>query len=255
MKTIKTILTVLVAAGFMACNQNTASQKPKEEQKSRVMILCDASGSVTTTSSGSDLSGRLNKLKYYVKKIPKWYPIGSEFFFYPVSDNLLSDKLGEVVSYNIKRRSQLNPEKHKVDSLTNNICTEINVLSANTHNSCILLSVKRAINKLNELPLDSMFRNELIIISDMIESCEIKMSTVNTAQLNMAITQFEAANPNINATNLNLKVTVIINSPGMGEQFELIRDVWHYWFSKIGVVDIVFYTEEPNIPENKLLNK
>ncbi|MBK7391142.1 MAG: hypothetical protein IPI23_19355 [Bacteroidetes bacterium] len=88
--------------------------------------------------------------------------------------------------------------------------------------------------RIKELKIDNdnkKINYELIIISDMLESCRfsdslyINMSAYNSEKLNMAITEFEKANSKIDLTDLNLKVRLIINSPGMGNLLLNLRVV------------------------------
>lgn len=262
-KTLSSIILLLFACIQWQCSESDA--KPPIEEKSRVIVLCDVSNSTTLLHSKDNAVGQLSNLKKYVGMIPKWelYPLGSDFFYYPVSDNLISEQLGTKVAYNIIRRSQLNPERERVDSLTTAINQEIDSLARNMKNSCILLSIKRAINRFNELARDNPgknYSNELIIVSDMLECCrlsdtsEINMSVVSTARLNAAINTFQKDNPALDVKNLNLKVRVLINSPWMGSRFTTIQRSWEEWFSKLGVEkeNLIVYTGEPDIKINPL---
>lgn len=257
-KTIIRVICLIISTVIIGCNKT----KKNEERKSLVVVLCDASNSTTLINSEKSSIGRLEKLKYYVKKIPKWYPFRSELYFYPISDNILSENIGGVVSYNVLKTSQLLNEKTRVDSLTTVISSEMDELATKTKNSCILLSIQRAITVLNEKNNDD-FDNELIIISDMLECCkgaensDINLNVFDTNKLNEQIELFRKNNTSMNVESLNLKITVIINSPGMSSRYEKIREIWEKWFIKIGVKKdkISFNTSEPDTEENHLLNK
>lgn len=236
-------------------------------EKHRVIVVCDASNSTTLyfSKTRKKINGGLEKLKYYTKIIPKWYPFESEIYFYPVSDNVLSKQLG-MVSYKIKKTNQLIPEKERVEKLTDVINDRIDTLATTTSNSCILFSIKRAIIRMQEIKRDNpneAFTNELIIISDMLECCHISdthtvnMSAFNSSQLNSSIKEFEKVNSRIDIENLDLKVRVIINSPGMHDLFSNIKSTWENWFYKIGIKkeNLIINTDEPEIKENPLLNR
>lgn len=241
----------------------------KGQKKARVIVVCDASNSTTLLSSNSDKKGRLDKLKYYVNKIPKWevYPFGSEIYYYPVSGNMISEPLGRCkICYNITRRSELESEKERVETLTNNVSQEIDVLARNTPNSCILLSICRSINRFYELKRDNPgedCQNELVIISDMEENCKLSattnicMTSNDTKKLSDAIGKFEKVDLKLAVSDLNLKVRVIVNTPWIGKDYDLIRAAWENWFYKIGVrkENLFIYTDEPGIHENPLLIK
>lgn len=248
-----------------ACGQEPDGDRVPDK-KARVIVLCDASNSTTLLHAESNMEGRLEKLKTYVKRVPKWYSFESQVLYYPVSDNLVSEQLGPTVCYDIRMRSQLEPEKEKADSFENKINNGIDSMARNRPSSCILLSIKRAINRFNELARGETspgYSNELVIISDMLESCrvsdtaEIRMSVLNTARLNAAIQQFGQENPVADISRLHLTVKVIINSPWMGSRFAAIQQSWENWFYKLGIQkeNLFFYTDDPNTPENPLLRK
>ena len=233
-----------------------------EKRKKLVIVLCDVSASTTQYHLKNASDGRLGKLKYYVEKIPRWeiYPLESQIHYYPVSNNLLSPPVGEV-AYNIKLKSQLNKEIKKVDSTLAVIQSQLDILALkNMQSSCIQLSIKRVIRRFWEL-VDDTYDNELIIVSDMLECCGgVKMdgSNLNNAKaLQGAIARFETSNTDVDATSLNLNIKVIINTPEMGENYELVEAGWRRWFSKIGVEssNVVFYTDDPKIPGNPYLDK
>jgi hypothetical protein len=79
----------------------------------------------------------------------------------------------------------------------------------------------------------------------------------NTKALQVAIARFETSNTDVDATSLNLNIKVIINTPEMGENYELVEAGWRRWFSKIGIEssNVVFYTDDPKIPDNPYLDK
>lgn len=258
-------LFVTVLAGFLySCNDGNGTGPQPEQKKTRAIVLCDASNSTTLLATTTELQGTLPKLKDYIKKIPKWYALKSEVFYYPVSDNLISNQLGSKVSYNIETRSQLEPEIERIDSITNGVVREVDIIASQTKNSCILQSIGRCIKRFEELVKDrpgEEFTNELIIISDMLESCklsdtaDIRMTVLNSSRLTAAIEKFAKENTTLNVSNLDLTVRVIINTPWMGSRFEPIRKCWETWFEKIGVQKdkLFFYTGQPDIQDNPLL--
>lgn len=263
---IKIFITSIYFLIFGCSGCRNTHQSPEKQEKVRVVVLCDASNSIIQLQSGDKKTGRLNKLKDYVKRIPKWYPFESVIYYYPVSNNLLSQTLISKISYNIKKTSQIEDEKQRVDDLTNELTLEIDSLAIKTNNSCILISIQRAINFLHELKLaDKINENkyELIIISDMLECCmntettDINFNVRSLKKLNDEITSFDNENPTIDVSDLALKIKVLVNSPGMDDRFEAIKETWEKWFFKIGVKkdDLNFYTGEPEIEENKLLSR
>ena len=242
----------------------TICQAQPNKKKTRVIVLCDVSNSVTLNKSQSGKPGNLNRLKEYVKDIPDWncFQLGSEIHFYPITNNLLSAPFIAPVIYNIPLKGKLLSEKKRVNSLKEVICLTIDSLAKSDPSSCVLLSVKRAVIRFNELSRNNQDKlsNELIIISDMLENSKmdkvrINMNVIDADQLKAAIKTFEKQNPKLDATNLNLKVTVLINSPGMDLSYKSIEECWQKWFLSIGIKsdNLFFYTGKPDIQKHYFL--
>ncbi|KAA2239854.1 hypothetical protein F0L74_27085 [Chitinophaga agrisoli] len=237
MITVKQALYILLAVPFI---QGCYITTPKK----RVIILSDVSNSVLLTGSPNKESGKLIKLKEYVKEIPGYFPPGSELFYYPVSNNLVSPQLGEEIALRAQRRSELTAQRNRIDTETTKICVAIDDLAQRDPSSCILLSVKRAIERFNELGKNQTgeYSNELVIISDMIECCKvpasgkINMSVTDPAQLRNALSLFDKVNiGELDASNLGLRVTVLVNSPWAGVLYSDIKDAWRKKFIDIGI--------------------
>jgi len=248
-------------SGYREGIANTLADRTAE-RKVKVIVLCDASNSVTRESD--NLHKVLRNIKIYVKELARHYPFQSEIFCYPISDNLVSKQMGEAISYDIRTTAQLESEKKKVEGLLNQLDDRMDSLAKRTANSCILLSIKRAISRLHEFgnAPGGEYANELVIISDMIECCKVsdakavEMSVLNTSKLSEALKNFETTNTGLNLKDLDLTVRIFVNSPWMGDKFERIRKCWETWFYKMGLrpENLFIYTDDPHLKENRYLH-
>ncbi len=225
----------------------------KEEIKDKydVVVLCDVSNSTV-----SQRSKGLANLKTAIRKIPKYYPIRTNFHYYPVSKNSISRRLADkVLVYDIDKSKQKSKQLRIMNQNMDRIDAELDSLVKITKNSCILTSVKRALDEFDELQQtyaadendsDYHHKYELIIISDMIECCKdsenatINFNVNDIPQLKKAIAAFESKNDQLNVGALDLKVWVFINSPGVDGFYKDIEQAWKKWFQKIGVANVVF---------------
>jgi hypothetical protein len=239
MKRVKYLLAVSIISIFIfSCG-------PQEQvRKKMVFVLCDVSNSTTAMNTGQPKLGMLDSLKSYVRRIPACYPHDTKIIFYPISANSKAAAIGEEIIYqNVEDANWKAQDSANIKKI-NTINQAIDSLAGICKNSCILNSIESIVSAVQDYKSNPDYKNydfELIIISDLVESCgdtKISINAFDKESLQKSLVAFSSYEPRSNLGQAFQKVQVIMNVPFLADSNAvLIKNAWVALFSKMGLTE------------------